>query len=119
MASQRTLALSWEQRQELEAHRDHDSRPYVRERCAALLKVAEGKAPYWVARHGLLKRRQPDTVYGWLARYQQEGLAGLLAHQHGGKRRRRLRPRAGGGHHAPAAPATGRGGAPRGGGDGE
>jgi hypothetical protein len=42
----------------------------VREHCAALLKVAEGEAPYWVACHGLLKGRQPDTVYGWLARYQ-------------------------------------------------
>jgi hypothetical protein len=68
MASQRTLALSWEQRRELEAHRGHDSRPSVRERCAALLKIAQGKAPYWVARHGLLLARQPDTVYGWLAR---------------------------------------------------
>ena len=45
MASQRTLALSWEQWRELAAHRDHDPRPYVRERCAALLKIAEGKAP--------------------------------------------------------------------------
>lgn len=87
MASQRTFALSWEQRQELETHRDHDPRPYVRERCAALLKIAQGNAPYWVARYGLLKRRQPDTVYGWLARYQKEGLAGLLAHRQGGNRR--------------------------------
>jgi winged helix-turn helix protein len=115
MASQRTVALSWEQRQELATHRDHDPRPYVRERCAAVLKIAQGNAPYGVARHGLLKRRQPDTVYGWLTRYQKEGLAGLLAHQQGGNRRRRLRPRAGGSHRAPAAPAAG----PGGGGDGE
>jgi hypothetical protein len=64
MASLRLLALSWEQQQELEAHRDHDPRPYVRERCAALLKIAEGTAPYWVAHHGLLKRRQPDRCMG-------------------------------------------------------
>jgi hypothetical protein len=119
MASQRTLALIWEQWRELEAHRDHDPRPYVRERCAALLKIAEGKAPYWVARHGLLKGRRPDTVYEWLAHYQQEGLSGLLAHQQGGNRRRRLRPRAGGGHRATTASATRRGGASGGRGDGE
>ncbi len=30
---------------ELEQARDHDRRPYVRERCAALLKIADGAAP--------------------------------------------------------------------------
>jgi hypothetical protein len=93
MAARRTLTLSAEQRHELEAYRDHDPQPQVRERCAALLKIADGRAPYWVARCGLLKARKPDTVYGWLARYQADGLAGLLAHPHGGKRRRRLRLR--------------------------
>jgi hypothetical protein len=93
MAARRTLTLSAEQRHELEAHRDHEPRPQMRERCAALLKIADGRAPYWVARFGLLKSRKPDTVYGWLARYQAEGLAGLLAHPHGGPRRRRLRLR--------------------------
>lgn len=106
MASRRMLALSWEQQQELETHRDHDPRPYARERCAALLKIAQGTAPYAVARQGLLKRRQPDTVYGWLAHYQADGLAGLLAHAQGGNRRRRLRPSTGGGPRAAAASAT-------------
>ena len=105
MASRRTLGLTEEQQQELEAYRDHDPRPYVRERCAAVLKIAAGYAPYWVARQGLLKGRDPDTVYGWLAHYQAEGLAGLLAHAQGGNRRRRLRPRAEGGHRATAASA--------------
>jgi hypothetical protein len=38
----------------------------------------------------LLKERDPDAVYGWLRWYRQAGLAGLLAHRHGGDRRRRL-----------------------------
>ena len=50
MAKRRTLKLTEEQRKELEHLRDHDPRPYVRERCAALLKIADGKAPHWVAR---------------------------------------------------------------------
>jgi hypothetical protein len=87
MYQRRTLALSDNQRAELLYHRDHDCKPYVRERCAALLKIADGHAPYAVANTGLLKNRDPDTVYAWLDYYQNEGLPGLLAHQHGGNRR--------------------------------
>ena len=87
MYQRRTLALSDNQRAELLYHRDHDSKPYVRERCAALLKIADGQAPYAVANTGLLQNRDPDTVYAWLDYYQNEGLPGLLAHQHGGNRR--------------------------------
>jgi hypothetical protein len=119
MASRRTLALTEEQQRELQAHRDHDPRPYVRERCAAVLKIAAGHAPYWVARHGLLKGRDPDTVYGWLTRYQAEGLAGLLAHPPGGNHRRRLRGRPAGGDCGTAASAAGRGRPPGGGRHGE
>jgi hypothetical protein len=46
----RTLTLTEPQRQELLATRDHDPREYVRERCAAVLKVAAGRTPYWVAK---------------------------------------------------------------------
>ena len=90
MAQRRRLTLTEEQQQELIHHRDHDSRPYVRERCAALLKIADGQAAHWVAKHGLLKRRDPDAVYNWLNIYEAEGLAGLIAHQHGGSRRGHL-----------------------------
>jgi hypothetical protein len=90
MPERRTLALTDEQRQRLLHHRDHDPRPYVRERCAAMLKVADGRAPHAVARHGLLRPRDPDTVYSWLGRFQRDGLPGLLAHQQGGFRRHRL-----------------------------
>jgi transposase len=90
MAQRRALELSKEQRETLEAGRDHHPHPAVRERCAALLKIASGMSPHRVAQHGLVKARDPDTVYAWLDRYQQEGLAGLLAHRQGGYHRRRL-----------------------------
>ena len=87
MAQRRRLTVSAEQREELVAHRDHDPHPYVRERCAALVKIADGMSPHAVAQRGLLKARDPDTVYGWLAAYEAEGLAGVIARQHGGARR--------------------------------
>ena len=91
MASRRTLRLKTREQRELEHYRDHDPRPYVRERCSALLRIAAGETPPAVARHGVLKPRDPDTLYGWLQVYQEEGVAGLLAHQQGGDRRRLLR----------------------------
>ena len=53
MARQPTLRLTNEERVALQQHRDHHPSAQRRERCAALLKVADGKAPYWVAQHGL------------------------------------------------------------------
>jgi len=73
----RTLTLDQWQRLTLEQMRDHHPTPYLRERAAALLKIADGMSPHVVARHGLLKRRKPDTVYTWLNGYQQHGLTGL------------------------------------------
>ena len=91
MATRRTLALKTREQRELEHYRDHDARPYVRERCGAVLKIAAGETPHAVAMQGLLKPRDPDTVYGWLQLYESEGLSALLGHQHGGHRRRSLR----------------------------
>ncbi len=82
-----SLTLSPTQRHDLVRYRDHDPRPFVRERCAAMLKIADGLAPHAVARHGLLRPRDPDTLYRWLARYATMGLVGLLIRQHGGDRR--------------------------------
>jgi hypothetical protein len=86
----RTITLTEEQRQELLKLRDHDPRPYVRERGAAILKIADGQSPHLVATQGLLKPRDPDTVYAWLDRYEAEGAAGLIAHPQGGSRGRYL-----------------------------
>jgi hypothetical protein len=85
--SRRTVTLTDAQRQKLIHYRDHDPHPYVRERCAAIVKIADGSTPHAVARHGLLKPRDPDTVYAWLRVYETSGLAGLLARQQGGRRR--------------------------------
>jgi hypothetical protein len=52
------------------AHGDHDPRPCVRERCAALEKIAAGMSPHAVAQRGLLRPRDPDTVYGRMAAYE-------------------------------------------------
>ncbi len=87
MYQRRTLALSDDERAELLYHRDHHPKPFARERCAALLKIADGQSPHAVANAGLLRQRDPDTVYAWLDYYLAEGLPGLLAHQHGGNRR--------------------------------
>jgi hypothetical protein len=71
------VQLSAEQRRELQNARDHHPKTYVRERSAALLQMAEGKSPHWVATHGVLKPRKPDTLYRWVNLYQTQGLAGL------------------------------------------
>jgi len=81
-----TLILTKKISKNLTWHRDHDARSFVRERAAALLKIADGRSPHWVAKNGLLKSRDPDTVYSWLAIFKTEGMLGLQAHQHGGYR---------------------------------
>ena len=86
----RTLTLSEAQRAELIRYRDSDPRIYIRERCAALLKIADGRSPHWVARNGLLKPRDPDTVYAWLAVYEANGMEGLLKRTQGQNSRRHL-----------------------------
>jgi Winged helix-turn helix len=88
----RAVRLSWTQRREREQARNHDPHPSVRERCAAVLKIADGATAHAVARQGLVKPRDPDTLSAWLDRYATEGLAGLTGHRHGGYRRSRLRP---------------------------
>lgn len=86
MAIRLSLDLTDEQEEELIEHRDHHPRPDVREKAAALLKIAQGASPHSVARSGLLKPRDPDTVYAWLKRYNSEGFTGLINHRHGGAR---------------------------------
>jgi len=44
MAQRRTLLLTNEQKQELVQLRDQTKQEYIRERCAALLKITEGIA---------------------------------------------------------------------------
>jgi Winged helix-turn helix len=72
-----SLHLNEQQRAELVNLRDHAAKPYLRERAAALLKVAAGQSITQVARTGLLRRRKPDTVCTWVHAYEQRGSAGL------------------------------------------
>ena len=73
----RMVILSDEERRQLERMVTSDPKPYRRERAAAILKVAAGEVAVRVARSGLLRPRDPDTVYGWLDRFERDGLAGL------------------------------------------
>jgi hypothetical protein len=77
MAVALIVTLSIEQQVELEQTRDHAARPYLRERAAAVLKIAGGASGLQVALSGLLKLRDPDSVYAWVKRYLTQGLAGL------------------------------------------
>lgn len=72
MAARLTLILTEQERADLERIRDRDARPYLREKAAALLKIGAGQSPLQVALTGLLKRRDPDTVYRWLKEWQSE-----------------------------------------------
>lgn len=73
----RTLTLTVAQKAELIDLRDHQPKAYLRERAAALLKIAAGVVASQVASQGLLKVRDPDSVYAWLDAYAAQGIAGL------------------------------------------
>jgi transposase len=86
MAKPLELDLSDSERQELEETRDYREKAYVRERAAALLKIADGYSGRWVALHGLGKERKPDTVYDWHERYCAEGTDGLFVREGRGRK---------------------------------
>jgi transposase len=91
MSQRRRVEVTEEQRAELLRVVKHDPKAYRRERAAAILKVAAGEVAARVAAQGLLVRRDPDSVYGWLDRYRQHGVAGLTIAP-GRGRKRRLSP---------------------------
>jgi len=97
-AMRRTLTLAAEDRTALTDLAKRGLPAYLRERAAAMLKIADHQSPHAVALHGLLLPRDPDTVYAWLDAYQEHGIAGL-----------RMQP--GRGRHPAFSPsAAGRGG---------
>ncbi len=69
--------LTEQQRAALLWHRQHDRKPYLRERSAAVLLLAQGVPASEVARHRLLQPRNEETVRSWYWRYRREGFAGL------------------------------------------
>lgn len=86
MAKPLQVELTESERMELEQLRDHSPKAYLRERAAAILKLAEGLSGREVAHHGLLKRRKHQTVCGWVQRYRDEGVEGLIIRQGRGRK---------------------------------
>jgi transposase len=84
----RKIDLIDEQREALRHVLKSDSKAYKRERAAAILKVADGQIAAHVARSGLLRVRDPDTVYSWLDRFHEYGIAGLSIRSGRGRKRR-------------------------------
>lgn len=72
-----SLTLTKAQRAELESIRDRHALPYLRERAAAVLQVADGWSARATAHHHLLKPRGHETVAEWIKRYAEHGVAGL------------------------------------------
>jgi hypothetical protein len=73
----RTLALTADDRSALVVLQTRSPKPYLRERATALLLVADGHSAAEVARTGLLRPRDPDTICAWLDRFAAAGVAGL------------------------------------------
>lgn len=77
MGKRRLIAVNDAQRAALVRLRDTAPKAYLRERAAAILKIADGTPAAVVARDGLLRPRHADTVYDWLDRFETEGIEGL------------------------------------------
>ncbi len=92
MGKIRTLVIPESDRAVREILRATSPLPYVRERAAALLKIAAGIPAAWVARAGLLVPRNEDTVYAWMNRYEADGIAGLMTIQSGRGRKSAFSP---------------------------
>jgi transposase len=82
----RCVCLTAEQCGELLHVRDHDPRPSMRTKAAAILKVADGWPIHRVAAIGLNKPFHEDTTRSWINRYEQEGLDGLRVKQGHGRK---------------------------------
>jgi hypothetical protein len=74
----RRLICDEEGRQALLQAAKHHAKPYVREKAKALLLVLRGLPAATVAVQYLVPAREPDTLYAWMDRFEQAGVAGLL-----------------------------------------
>ena len=77
MAQPRCMVLTAAQAEELQWVRDHHQKASMRERAAAILKVASGLSMLQVALHGLLKPRRYETISEWISRSEHGGVPGL------------------------------------------
>jgi len=91
MAQPLEVTLSKQQREELIDVRDRHEKPYMRERAAAVLKVAgppgkEGQSARQVALNGLLRERRPNTVRSWIHAWREEGIDGFVVEEGRGQK---------------------------------
>ena len=86
MAGKRKITLNDQQQSELTKTRDHAAKPYLRERAAAILKVAEGESMRHVGKYGLLRKTRHETISEWIDRYEEEGLVGLKVKEGRGRK---------------------------------
>ena len=86
MPKKLTLTLEPEQRRALMEVRATHEKPYLRERAAALLKIASGQDYKEVAATGLLSPYCRQSVATWIKRYQRDGLAGLFVQKGRGRK---------------------------------
>lgn len=77
MPSPYQLRLGEVEQETLEEMSKHHAKAYMRERAAAVLKVANGLSIRQVAEIGCLKHREWETVAKWVKDYEQKGLRGL------------------------------------------
>lgn len=68
------LRLSGRHRQQLERTARTHKKPQVREKAAAVLKVANGQSVSLVAETGLLTPRHRSTIYEWIDQYFTHGI---------------------------------------------
>lgn len=71
------LVLNKRERKTLTHIRARSDKAYQRERAAALLKISDGISPHCVALSGLLRQRDPDTVYRWVYAFDACGFLSL------------------------------------------
>lgn len=86
MGLRRRVVLTDEQRSQLIELRDKAPKPYLRERAAAILKIADGTLLTTVAKQGLLRERDYNTLSGWVNRFEQEGISGLTIRKGRGRK---------------------------------
>ena len=84
--SRRQVSLSPDQERELQWALKHHEKAYVRERAAAILKVAARAAMRQVAAGGVLQRRTEEALSAWTTRDLAEGLSGLLVRKGRGRK---------------------------------
>ncbi len=74
MPKARDYHLNEQQLAEIEKAIRHDKRPEVRQRCTVIRLLHQGHKPEEIAK---MQAISIPTVYGWLKRWQQDGIEGL------------------------------------------